>query len=132
MKFTIPEACVPKGRPRTTFKDGRAITYTPPRSRIYAKEARTQALSEWNKQNVAPIPYPQPVKMEITFVLNRQATARPDIINLASQIADSLQGDKKNKPIAYDDDSQIVELHLYKVKGREPRTEVTVEALSDS
>lgn len=129
MEFIIPGATRPKARPRTTFQSGKPVTYTPPESRDYAEKVRLLALNEWNKQNIAPIPYPRPVKMEITFILDRKPTARPDIVNLAAQIADILQGDRTHQPIAYDDDSQITELHLYKKSGRFPMTRVVVEEL---
>ena len=46
-------------------------------------------------------------------------TTRPDIDNLVKSIMDSLNG------FAYDDDSQVIELHAWKVYG-EPKTIVAI------
>ena len=49
MELIIPGACVPKGRPRVTFQHGKAIAYTPARTRNYAKLARVVAIGQMNE-----------------------------------------------------------------------------------
>lgn len=128
--FIIPGACRPKARPVTTFKSGRAITFTPAGTRDYEKKARAIILSAMNEQEWEPIPYPKPVKMTVEFILKKKPKdMRPDIANLAMMISDILQGSKKYKALAFDDDSQIVEFHLFKKYGKFLATEVTVEEL---
>lgn len=121
IEFTIPGACVPKERPRSTWRSGKVITYTPQRSRTFMKLAKVVAQDRCNKLGVKPIPYPEPVKMTVEFTLNRQTTARPDIVNLLAALCDALEG------ICYENDSQVVELHSIQKKGKYPVTEVTVE-----
>lgn len=132
ISFLIPGRPIPKARPRTAFRGGRAITYNPAPSSHYAELARVVASNQYTKLKADPIPYPEPVKVTMKFTIPRKVTATPDLINLASQIADVLQGDRKHSPIAYNNDSQIVELHLFKVKGKYPVVEVTIEGLKEA
>jgi len=124
MKFHIPGAAIAKGRPRTTFKSGKAVTYTPKRTKEFSRMAALVAKNACQKLKAEPIPYPTPVRMDVTFTLNRQPTATPDLINLVVAICDVLQGG-----ICYDNDSQVVELHAHQVKGKYPMTEIEVVPL---
>jgi Holliday junction resolvase RusA-like endonuclease len=134
IEIFLPGKTIPKGRPRVTFKGKRVITYTPPRTRDYEEKARAVAISTCNKEGFEPIPFPTPVKMTVEFILPRHKSKkaksmRPDIINLASTIADLFQGGRNRSPILYEDDSQIVELHVFKSYGDTPMTRVVVEEL---
>ncbi|MBA7686737.1 hypothetical protein ES703_95192 [subsurface metagenome] len=75
--------------------------------------------------NVNPVPIAKgvPVRLRVTFVVKGDPTSTPDLVNLASSIADALQR------VWYEDDSQIVELQCRKRKGRHPRAQIWVEAL---
>jgi len=134
IELIIPGQAVPKGRPRTVVRGNRVMTYTPPRTRDYETKARAVTISTCNKEGVEPIPFPNPVKMSVEFVYARHKTKkatdmRPDILNVAMTIADLFQGGKNRKPILYDDDSQLVEVHLFKSYGDFPMTRVVVEEL---
>ena len=52
-------------------------------------------------------------------------TKRPDCDNLAKSILDALNG------IAYDDDSQICSLSVFKFYGDEPRVEISLGEIRD-
>lgn len=131
IELVIPGQTTPKERPRTTtviesdaageVTGKKTWGYTPPRSRHYAKLAGILAQNYFNKNKLYPIPYPNPVKLTIEFILNRKATAVPDIGNLANQIMDVLQG------IAYENDSQVTKLYTTKVKGKYPMTKIIIE-----
>lgn len=133
VELIIPGQTRPKERPRTktviqTGASGEVLDkktwgYTPTRTRYYAKLAGILAKNEFNKRRLDPIPYPNPVRLTIEFILNRQATAVPDIGNLANMISDVLQG------IAYSNDSQVVELYASKIKGKYPMTKVIIEEI---
>lgn len=130
IELIIPGRCVPKGRPRATFQGGKVITYTPANTRDYEEMARMVVLSTCNKEGVEPIPFPTPVKITIEFILKKKPKdMRPDILNLAMTVSDLLQGNKKRKirSLLYDDDSQLVEVHLFKRYGEYPMTRVVVE-----
>lgn len=121
MDFIIPGRCVPKGRPRVTFKTGKAQTYTPARTRNYATAAAWYAKNEYLKAGQVPIPYPRPVSVRLEFILKRQATSTPDVANLTVQLLDVLEG------ISYENDSQVVHLEATQLEGDIPMTRVIVE-----
>lgn len=133
VEFIIPTACVAKARPRTKtlirqnpfgqITEQKTWGYTARRSSEFAKKARLVAQSACQQAGFTPIPFPNPVRMKIEFLLNRRASSRPDILNLAMQIADVLQG------VTYDDDSQVVEMLLIKKKAKLPMTYMVVEEI---
>ena len=83
---------MPKGRPRVTFQHGKAVAYTPARTRDYAKLAKIVAISQMNEEGHKIIPKGKPVRILMEFYLNRKITAIPDIDNLQKQILDVLKG----------------------------------------
>lgn len=117
----IPGPCVPKGRPRVTWKNGKAFAYTPARSRNYAKLAKVVAISQMNESNYKIIPKGKPVRILMEFYLNRKITAVPDIDNLQKQILDVLKG------TCYENDSQVTEVLSRKIKGSLPMTKIIIE-----
>lgn len=121
MELIIPGACVPKGRPRVTFQHGKAIAYTPARTRNYAKLARVVAISQMNEDGYKIIPKNIPVRILMEFYLNRKITAVPDIDNLQKQILDVLKG------TCYENDSQVTEVLSRKIKGSLPMTKIIIE-----
>ena len=130
VELIIPGSCKPKQRPITTFKSGRAITFTPTGTRDYEKKARVIVLNAMNELKAEPIPYPKPVRIIIEFILKKKPKdLRPDLFNLAMAIGDLLQESKKYKALAFTDDSQIVEAHLYKGYGEYPMTKVIIEEI---
>lgn len=121
MELIIPGSCVPKGRPRVTFKSGKAIAYTPARTRNYAKLAKAVAISQMNEDNYEIIPKDKRVRILMEFYLNRKITAVPDVTNLEAMIMDVLQG------VCYFNDSQVVEVLSRKIKGSLPMTKIIIE-----
>lgn len=113
---------VPKARPR--MSNGHA--YTPERTRQYENAVKLIARTQIKRVSSGAI------RLSIHFYLLRPKSAknanlrplkRPDIDNLAKAILDALNG------IAYEDDKQIVELHLYKDYSERPRTEIELEEI---
>ncbi len=121
MEIIIPGACVPKGRPRVTFQHGKAVAYTPARTRNYAKLARIVAISQMNEAGYKIIPKDKQVRILMEFYLNRKITAVPDVTNLEAMIMDVLQG------VCYFNDSQVVEVLSRKIKGSLPMTKIIIE-----
>lgn len=121
MEFYIPGPCVPKGRPRVTWKSGKAFAYTPKRTREYANLAKAVVISQMNEAGYSIIPKDKPVRILMEFYLNRKITAVPDIDNLQKQCLDFLKG------TSYENDSQVVELLARKIKGPLPMTKIVIE-----
>ena len=117
----IRERPLSKQRPRF----GNGHTYTPSKTKEYEERVGY----EWKKKYKDCLTGAVSVTMKFFFHEPKKAgvykTSRPDIDNLAKAILDGLNG------IAFTDDSQVVELHLYKLWG-EPRTEVIVFDLERS
>lgn len=120
MEIFLPGACVPKGRPRVTInrKTHKFYAFTPERTRRYAAAARKVAKNAYG--STPPVDADHGVIMNVEFVRRESPNKRPDIINMLSQVADLLT------TVAYDDDSQVVEIHAYKRKGKMPVTRVEI------
>lgn len=114
--FTVPGPPTPKGRPRIS-KGGRA--YTPAKTR--AAEAQVAWLCKAAMKGRKPIP--GPVAVSIKFVLPDRRVR--DIDNLVKTVLDGCNR------IAFDDDSQIIELRAIKQFDGEPQTQVTITAAHD-
>ncbi len=133
MELIIPGACVPKGRPRVTFKNGKAIAYTPAKTRNYAKLARIVAISQMNESGYKMIPKDKPVRILMEFYLHwplvlksgkpskRKITSPPDVTNMEAMMMDVLQG------ISYENDSQVTEVLSRKIWGSLPMTKILIE-----
>ena len=121
MELYIPGPCVPKGRPRVTWQGGKAIAYTPARTRQYAKLARLVVISQMNESGYTMIPKDKQVRVLFEFYLKRKITAVPDVTNMEAMIMDVLQG------ICYFNDSQVTEVLSRKIKGSLPMTKIIVE-----
>ncbi len=129
IKITIPGIPVAKGRPRVT-KWG---TYTPEKTVNYENLVQFSYLQQYKGLE----PMQGYLKMEIYFLMPIVASTskkrkqlmlerkilpdkKPDLSNMVKSIEDAL-----NK-IAYHDDSQIVESHLYKFYSEEPKAIVMI------
>ena len=130
IKIVIPMPPVSKGRPR--FANGHA--YTPAKTRQYEEAVQIIARNAINLALIGAIKlhiyFYMPIPKSWSKPKKRRAmegeirpTTRPDIDNLVKAILDSLNGG-----IGYNDDSQIVELHVEEWYG-EPRTEIELEEL---
>lgn len=122
MEIVVVGQPVPKARPRVTYKGGRAWAYTPKEVRDYQQLVASLAFNERAGRDL--IPRDIPVRLRVTFVLQGKGTSRPDLVNLASAIADALEG------VCYEDDAQIAELQCRKRQGDHPRAMISVEALT--
>lgn len=113
--FTIPGSPVPKARARVGHGHG----FTPPRTRSYEAMVRAYAMREvahrrWARQGA----------FAVTLRFFWADARRRDLDNATKSVTDGMNR------IAYDDDSQIRELHVYGAIDRaHPRVEVTVERL---
>ncbi len=133
MELIIPGPCVPKGRPRVTFQHGKAIAYTPARTRNYANLAKVVAISQMNEDGYKIIPRDKSVRVLIECYLfwplstksgkpsKRKITDVPDVANLQAQLLDVLEG------ICYENDSQVTEILTRKFWGSLPMTKIIIE-----
>lgn len=109
-RFTIPGPPVAKGRPR--FGKGRV--YTPPETVAYERKVRFYAASAGVQKAEGG------VCLIATFFLPDRRRGN-DWDNLGKLIADACNG------LAYSDDSQIVEAHIYRyLDPGNPRSVVTL------
>lgn len=126
--FTVPGIPVAKGRPRVT----KYVTYTPQKTKDYENLVRWSCKSKYKDK-----PLNGPIRVDIIFYMlipkgtskkrtkakikgDILPTKRPDWDNMAKAITDALNG------IAYNDDNQIVETHIYKYFSDNPRAEVKI------
>ncbi len=133
MEIFIPGACVSKGRPRVTFQHGKAIAYTPAKTRNYAKLARIVVISQMNESGYEMIPKDKAVRVLFEFYLDwpaltkkgkatqRKITSVPDVTNMEAMMMDVLQG------ICYENDNQVTEVLSRKIKGSLPMTKIIIE-----
>ncbi len=127
----VPGQPVAKARARVTMRGGKPRAYTP------KKTADFEALVRSCCKDVQLMD--GPLKLSIVFWLQTpkswsnkkklQAevdeilpTTRPDIDNYAKAVMDSLNG------IAYEDDSQVVELTVRKRYSEQPGTSIMVQS----
>lgn len=128
IKFTVEGVPVGKARPRVT----RNGTYTPKKTRDYENVVKWSCKNKYKGEVLTG-----PLRLDATFYmyipkhtsrvriekkLNDQIlpTKKPDWDNMAKSITDAI-----NK-IAYEDDSQIVEAHIYKKFSEDSRAEVKI------
>jgi Holliday junction resolvase RusA-like endonuclease len=153
LMFIVEGEPVPKGRPRFTRANGFARTYTPQKTRdaegrvaysahVAMQQQKTSicAVQHENKRDVAvqqKNARKNAVKVSIEFFLkipksiSRKSlesnevmpTVKPDLDNLAKTVLDGMNG------IVYQDDSQIVELHISKKYSDHPCTVVRVSPI---
>ncbi len=125
MQIIIDGEPVPKGRPRVVSHGFKTMAYSPEKSRDYADYVKMIVKNQWQHGKISKIEKPTRVELLIYFFVSTNPWSKPDIINLASEIADCLTG------ICYDDDSQITQLICHKLKGTKPRVQIDVRALKD-
>ena len=131
--FVIDGEPVAKGRPRVTR---RGHTYTPKKTADYEKHIKRQLI----EQDAEPYGKGVPLKVEVIFYkgylkswTKKQVfqaedgsllpTKRPDADNYAKSVLDGADG------ILWHDDSQIVDLLLYKRYDKKPRVEIKVNEI---
>ena len=115
--FVVPGRPHGKRRPRVTMRGRKAIVYTPRESREYEQRVA------WEAKAAGARPVDGPVGVRIICVTSRRN--RPDLDNAAKSILDGLNG------VAYADDSQVVELHVYAMTGEPERVEVEIVSVEE-
>ena len=132
VEFTVPGTPVAKGRPRFSRQGPFVRTYTPDKTYRYEQLVQLSFIqSEQPKLSGAvkvrilayfPIPKSASKKKQKMMAEGEiRHTTKPDGENVSKAILDGL-----NK-IAYDDDSNIVELHIEKWYSDDPRAEIYIE-----
>jgi len=128
VKFTVHMEPVPKDRPRTTVKNGKARIYTP--SNTTKAEWQIRQAFILVAGSGAAIRRPTPIFISATFYLPRPKSlpkritkpiARPDLDNLFKAVKDALRG------YAWDDDSQVTSAVPKKRFGSPPRIEIDIQ-----
>ena len=126
--LTIFGEPVAKGRPRTTWANGKARTYTPEKTRDAEADIKCQII---NSLGLARQGFDAgvPLKLEATFYRARPKSLprrvalpvqRPDTDNLLKTLKDAMQG------LLYRDDAQITCVTAIKRFGYPPRIEVRI------
>lgn len=129
--FTIDGLPVAKGRPRVT----RNGTYTPVKTKNYEKLVQYSFKNKYKDKLLEG-----PLKVNIDFYMyipkntskkrrklkndkDILPTKKPDFDNLTKSITDALNG------LAYKDDNQIVEAHIFKYYSDNPKAVVKIETI---
>ena len=119
--FTVPGEPVSKARARTTFKDGKAVTYAPA-----ATVAAEEVIRGWYLDGDRQFVDADVARIGVRIFFYSKDRRRRDIDNMGKLILDAL-----NK-IAWADDSQINELILWRSSDRtNPRTEILIYTLKE-
>lgn len=110
-RFTVPGMPISKARPRTVqTRQGKRMTYTPGKSASFEKDVKWEAKRAGIRKSSG-----------LVVLTMRFYGSRADWDNLAKSICDALNG------IAYEDDRQIVEAHVFVERKAKPaRTEVEI------
>lgn len=136
LSLTIGGAPVPKGRPRFARIGGFAKAYTPKATRDYEKKV-AQCVSEAMALQYVREPFLGALKVRIDtyFPIPKSASkrdreemeqgiipmlGRKDIDNIAKALLDAMNG------IAYNDDGQVVDLHITKAYSVLARVEISI------
>jgi Holliday junction resolvase RusA-like endonuclease len=132
MIFTIPGEPEGKARPRVVRNQGKVHAFTPSKTRAYEERVRAAYIAAGGEHFGK-----QPIQIMITawFGISESTskakrremlkgkilpTKKPDTDNIAKLICDSLNG------VAYDDDSQIVYMTVWKGYSEEPCVVVSI------
>ena len=128
LSFVVKGTPQPKGRPRATIQGGFAKIYTPASTAKYEQFVKMVAV-----EYAPPLLLTGPLVITLHIKLQRPASlpakiiyckTRPDVDNSAKSILDALES------VIYKNDSQIVELHLFKQYGV-PGVQIEIEELKD-
>lgn len=127
---TIETEPVAKGRPKTMFRNGKAWTYTPTKTKDTESIIRTLVLQQIKEA----YPAYTPIALTVTFYRTRSQYApkedimpvrKPDLDNLLKTVLDSLNG------IAFADDAQITTIHTSKRWSDNEHGYITLEMVGD-
>jgi len=138
IKLTIYELPIGKGRPKFSRAGGFVRAYTPKRTRDYQ-----QLVADCFKENYPNHkPYEGALRIDAIFYMKipKGTSKKKRQLMLENKIKHKKKPDKDNlekavtdplNKLAYIDDSQIVESHVYKKYGEIPRTEIIITPLED-
>jgi Holliday junction resolvase RusA-like endonuclease len=131
--FSVYGEPVPKGRPRFSTRGKFVQTYTPQKTRTYEAEVAMMAKAAMGASKPLKggldvyihLSFPIPAsysKKRAQDCLNEaiKHTKKPDADNCAKSIIDGMAG------IVFDNDSQIVSLHIHKTYGEIAKAEILV------
>lgn len=131
--FVIPGEPKGKGRPRFSKVGAYVKTYTPADTASYENLVKVLCMEQQKRFSDTAqvkmvihayfgIPQSTPkYKREKMLLGDIRPTKKPDADNVAKIICDALNG------IAYKDDTQVVDLHIKRYYGADPRVEVFME-----
>ena len=123
ISFTVEGNPVPKGRPRTAVRGGKAIVYTPSNTVKYEQYVKLVASQHKPKEILTGA-----IDLSLDIYIKRPKSLpkkvehnikKPDVDNIAKLIMDALEG------VIYERDAQVISLLVTKQYG-EPRVEVGV------
>jgi Holliday junction resolvase RusA-like endonuclease len=132
LTFHIHTIPVPKGRPKFSKIGGFVRTYTPKKTQDFEIEVREAAKQAMTREPLEtplavylyfrlPIPKSYPKKrIAACLAGSERPTKKPDLDNLAKSVLDALNG------VIYQDDSQIVSLHMTKVYSQHPGIDLLI------
>lgn len=134
MKFVVAGEIVGKGRPRFT-RSGR--TYTPKRTTDYERTIKTAYLNKYSYLSQKALRIKICAYLEVArshskvkkskMLMNLlQCTKKPDIDNITKIVLDAL-----NK-VAYQDDTQVVELVAIKRWSNTSKLKVVIEEIGET
>ena len=132
--FTVLGSPQGKGRPKSSRRGDRTITYTPEQTVLYENLIKTEYRAQCGLHRFADdaaldmtviayyaIPKSASKKQKALMLADRvRPTKTPDADNVIKVVADSLN------QVAYRDDAQIVSVWLQKYYSERPRLEVSM------
>ena len=130
MLVTIYGEPIPQLRPRITTVNGYARSYDPTKSRDYKDYIRL-AMAGKCYMMLGAVVFKMDIYLSIPKSFSKKKTllaiekqllptSRPDIDNVEKTVFDAL------KSVAWKDDSQVVETHIRKFYGEQPRIELEI------
>lgn len=132
LAFDVQTKPVPQARPRFYVRrhgqKNIVGAYDPAKCKTFKEVIAWHAKAAVSRQGIKR-PAEGPISIRLVFQMGKNGkelyhTKRPDIDNLAKAVKDALKG------IAYADDSQIVEAHLYKQYGG-PEIRIEIRTLEE-
>jgi len=128
LSFTVRGVPVPQGSMKAFMPKGAkfpVLTSDNPKLKAWRKLVRAQALEAMGW--LPPAGKNVPIRVQAVFFMPRaktnkaiDAVKKPDIDKLLRSCLDSMTG------VVYTDDSQVVEVHVFKTYGQ-PRVEIKLE-----
>ncbi|KMO45322.1 RusA family crossover junction endodeoxyribonuclease [Lacticaseibacillus rhamnosus] len=135
IRLTIPGEPVAQGRPRFSRRGKYVSTYDPPKSRGYKEYIKQIARQELH---IEPLTGSIRINVKVYRGIQKsdskltrrkkqdgiiRPTVKPDVDNYYKSVSDALTG------ILWEDDNQIVEIHVGKWYSDHPRIEIEVEEI---